>query len=241
MRKNWRHSGPLDDCGPRSSSKHLELNCVINDHAGKCWAPAKALTRLLSGFRMSVSRQGVVVLAPIEDANGDLTGRKALYLDSTTTAGLGNGRGTGFGSATRDLRVGGAIQFVSAPLAARRCAIVRRASRCIAGNRSILLAGALVKRTTVFLPSAIQLPCTGDKRACRSVGRREFVSRRPTIAERSLPDPIGFDTQARAEPRIPPSVRNSANVNGKRSLGQLWVAGRPKVRQNFAHDLGMST
>jgi hypothetical protein len=36
---------------------------------------------------MSISRRGVVVLAAIEDANGDLTGRKALYLDSTTTVG----------------------------------------------------------------------------------------------------------------------------------------------------------
>jgi hypothetical protein len=61
---------------------------------------------------MSVSRQGVVTLAAMEDANGDLTGRKALYLDSTTTVGFDDGRGIRLGSATRDIRVGDAIQFV---------------------------------------------------------------------------------------------------------------------------------
>jgi len=46
--------------------------------------PAKYAVR----FRGSVSRRGVAAAAAMEDANGDLTGRKVLYLDSTTTAGF---------------------------------------------------------------------------------------------------------------------------------------------------------
>jgi hypothetical protein len=37
----------------------------------------------------------------MEDANGDLTGRMALYLDSTTTGGFDDARGISLGSATR--------------------------------------------------------------------------------------------------------------------------------------------
>jgi hypothetical protein len=38
---------------PNSWSRHS----VINNHASKCWVPAKVLTRVMSGFRRSVSRQ----------------------------------------------------------------------------------------------------------------------------------------------------------------------------------------
>jgi hypothetical protein len=39
----------------------------------------------------------------MEDANADLTGREALYLDSTTTVGFDDGQGIRFGSASREL------------------------------------------------------------------------------------------------------------------------------------------
>ena len=105
---------------------------------------------------MSVCPQGVVVLAAFEDANGNFTGRKALYFDSTTT--LGSMMDEASGSALlleicefatqpqflnwRHCQIGDALLWDS-------CFMMHRREPFDPSRRR------LMKRTTIFLLSAI--------------------------------------------------------------------------------------
>jgi hypothetical protein len=131
---------------------------------------------------------------------------------------------------------------VSAPLAARRCAIVRNGSAMHRREPFDPSRRHLVKRTTIFLPQPYSSPATRERRGCRSVGTAEFVSRRPTIAERSRPDPrLVLTLGPGHSPGLPLLSGILGNVDGKDASGSSGLPGGPKVRQNFAQDLGMST
>src|SRR6516225_5936648 len=87
-----RHCGRLDYCGLTSSSKHLELTLCHQRSCQQMLGIRQSIDiRVLSGFRRSVWASSP---RDKEDANGDFTGRKALYLDSTTTVGFDDERST---------------------------------------------------------------------------------------------------------------------------------------------------
>src|SRR5882724_6614111 len=105
---------------------------------------------------MSVSRQGVVLLAAMEDANGDFNRQKGAlprFHDNRWVrrwtrdqARLCYKRSTSW---RRNL------VLLSAPLAARRCAIVRNRFTMHRREPFDPSRRRLMKRTTIFLPSAI--------------------------------------------------------------------------------------
>src|SRR6516164_4840104 len=147
-------------------------------------ANAGCLAKYAVRFRGSVSRRGVAAAAAMEDANGDLTGRKVLYLDSTTTAGF-DGIDKPSGSACYKKSTSWRCNpvIVSAQLAGRRCAIVRRRLRDASPGtvRSFSPSHDEADRN-LRSPSHI-IPCAGERRGWRSVGSTEFVSR-PTICRK---------------------------------------------------------
>src|SRR6516162_8790681 len=124
MRKNFSANVGLSiKVELQASAADTVSSTIMPANAG---CPAKYAVR----FRGSVSRRGAAAAAAMEDANGDLTGRKVLYFDSTTTAGfVGIDEPSGSACYKRSTSWRCNPVIVSAQLAGRRCAIVRQRLR----------------------------------------------------------------------------------------------------------------
>ena len=199
--------------------------------------PAKYAVR----FRGSVSRRGVAAAAAMEDANGDLTGRKVLYLDSTTTAGfVGIDEPSGSACYKRSTSWRCNPVIVSAQLAGRRCAIVRQRLR-----------DASTGTVRSFSPSHDEadhnLPSPQPYSfPARAIGEAGEVSGGPNsspdrrLSKHPFLTRLILSLRAGQSAGLPLQCGIPGNVDGK-DAEQLWIAGRRKVRQNFAHDPGIST